>query len=175
MKIINRMKITMSGLRRIIRETLEQDVEDQIEDLMSQPEYSSAESLVEYKYDNEETEYNFAELQAVARNMTKQKLGKKLGSQVVTAGASELNLVKKTMDSFGIKFVGRQPVKTIRGVTSSKHGSNPFAGNAGGSGMGWGADGPVGFGMGGGVGAMGGGKPWSASDTKNLPMGSRRR
>ena len=66
----------MSGLRRIIRETLEQDVEDQIEDLMSQPEYSSAESLVEYKYDNEETEYNFAELQAVARNMTKQKLGK---------------------------------------------------------------------------------------------------
>jgi hypothetical protein len=169
------MKLSISHLRRLIRETLERDIEEQIEELMSEPEYKDLDTLISFKYDNDETEYNYMELQAVGRNMTKKKLGKERGDLVVTAGQNEVLLIKKTMEEYGIKFVGRQPVKNVRGVTSSKHGSNPFAGNAGGSGMGWGPDGPAGFGMGGGVGAMGGGTPWKADDPRNLPMGSRRR
>lgn len=169
------MKLTITHLRKIIKETLEEDLEEQIAELMVEPEYQDLNALVEFKYDNDETEYNFMELQAVGRNMTKKKLGRERGNLVVTAGQNEVLLVKKTMEEYGIKFVGRNPVKNVRGVTSSKHGSNPFAGNAGGSGMGWGAGGPVGFGMGGGVGAMGGGTPWKANDPRNLPMGSRRR
>lgn len=169
------MKISISHLRRLIRETLERDVEEQIAELMSEPEYKDLDSLVEFKYDNDETEYNFMELQAVGRNMTKKKLGREHGKHVVTAGQGEVDLIKKTMEEYGIKFIGRQPVKSVRGVTSGKHGSHPFAGNSGGSGMGWGPDGPIGFGMGGGVGAMGGGTPWRANDPRSLPMGSRRR
>lgn len=169
------MKLSISHLRRLIRETLEKDVEEQIEELMSEPEYQSLDALVEFKYDNDENEYNFVELQAVGRNMTKQKLGRERGKFVVTAGSTEVDLIKKTMEEYGIKFVGRQPVKNVRGVTSSKHGSHPHAGNSGGTGMGWGPDGPIGFGMGGGLGAMGGGTPWKADDPRNLPMGSRRR
>ena len=169
------MKISISHLRRLIRETLERDVEEQIAELMSEPEYQDLDSLVEFKYDNDETEYNFMELQAVGRNMTKKKLGREHGKHVVTACHSEVDLIKKTMEEYGIKFVGRQPIRNVRGVTSSKHGSHPHAGNSGGTGMGWGRDGPIGFGMGGGVGAMGGGTPWHANDPRNLPMGSRRR
>lgn len=169
------MKLTISHLRRLIRETLESDVEAQIAELMEEPEYQDLDALIEFKYDNDEVEYNFMELQAVGRNMTKKKLGRERGNLVVTAGNPEVELIKRTMEEYGIKFVGRNPVKNVRGVTSSKHGSSPFAGNAGGSGMGWGSGGPVGFGMGGGVGAMGGGSPWKANDPRNLPMSSRRR
>lgn len=202
--IINRMKITISNLRRIIRETLEQDIEYQIratsndlKDLIK-ADYSAPEDIEEIKElariaveetsgamddsrwenwllnhfnpisvfikskrDDESEEFTVVELQAVAR-----------------VARISTEIAKKILGIY-FKYVGRQPDKSLdksfRGVTSSKHGSHPFAGNAGGSGMGWGADGPVGFGMGGGVGAMGGGKPWVASDPKSLPMGSRRR
>lgn len=169
------MKLSIQDLRSLIRETLESDVEEQIEELMEQPEYQTLEAFIEFKYDNDETEYNFMELQAVGRNLTRRKLDRKMQGMIVGAGQSVVDQIKKTMEEYGIKFVGRQPLKKVRGVTSSKHGSHPFAGNSGGSGMGWGPDGPIGFGMGGGVGSMGGGKPWSANDPKNLAMGARRR
>ena len=169
------MKLTISRLRRLIRETLESDIEAQIAELMKAPEYQDLDALIEFKYDNDETKYNFMELQAVGRNMTKKKLGREHGKHVVTAGQGEVDLIKKTMEEYGIKFVDRQPDRNFRGFTSGKHGSHPFAGNSGGSGMGWGAGGPVGFGMGGGVGSMGGGSPWNANDPRNLPMSSRRR
>lgn len=125
------MKITIGLVRRIIREVLEDDVEEQIDELREQPEFESIESFVEYKLDNEDYEYDFVELQALARNLTAKERGSK---DISVATTKSLDAVKKELAAVGFKFIGRQPVKKVRGFTSPKHGSSPFAGMAGGAG-----------------------------------------
>lgn len=151
------MKIKISTLRRVIREAIESDLDDQIEDLRTQPEFSSLASFAQSKLDDDVYEYNFVELQALARN----RLG---GKDISEARPADVAAVRRELESLGFKFVGRRPVRTVRGARSPSHGSHPFAGMIGGSGIG--DTGP---------GAVGGDYKWSASDAKNLPMGSRRR
>lgn len=164
------MKIRLGDLRRIIREVLEGDVEGQIEELQGEPEFKSVEAFAGMKLDNDEFEYNFVELQALARNIDQEATE----NPVATASQATINGVRGELEGLGFKFVGRAPVKRVRGVTSSVHGTSPFVGMHGGSGAG-GFGGEAGFGMGGGPGAMGSGKKWVASAPGNLPMGSRRR
>jgi len=164
------MKIRLNDLRRIIREVLEGDIEAQIEELQGQPEFGDVEMFAGMKLDNDEYEYNFIELQALARNID-QATTEEL---VATASQATINKVRGELEGLGFKFIGRAPVKKVRGVTSSVHGTSPFVGMHGGSGAG-GFGGEAGFGMGGGIGAMGSGKKWDASAPGNLPMGARRR
>lgn len=164
------MKIRLSELRQIIREVLEGDIEAQIEELQGQPEFGSVEMFADMKLDNDEYDYNFIELQALARNID-QAATEEL---VATASQATINKVRGELEGLGFKFIGRAPVKKVRGVTSSVHGTSPFVGMHGGSGAG-GFGGEAGFGMGGGPGAMGSGKKWDASAPGNLSMGARRR
>ena len=168
------MKIRLGDLRQIIREVLEDDVEDQIEELQGQPEFKSVEVFADMKLVNEDFEYNFIELQALARNMDQGNVSSSK-SRVSTASKATVDRIRDELDGLGFKFVGRAPLKSVRGIRSGMHGSNPYAGMHSGSGMGINSAGPVGFGMGGGPGAMGSGKKWDASAPGNLSMGSRRR
>jgi len=168
------MKIQLGDLRQIIREVLEDDAEDQIDELQGEPEFKSVESFADMKLDNDEFEYSFVELQALARNVDQKDVSR---SKVRVSSASQATVdkIRNELDGLGFKFVGRKPLKSVRGVTSGIHGSSPYAGMYSGSGVGINAAGPVGFGMGGGPGAMGSGKKWDASAPGNLPMGSQRR
>lgn len=168
------MKMRISELRQVIREILEDDVEEQIEELQSDAALKNIDSFVESKLENDEYEYNFVELQALARNeMHKSVGGKKL--HIASPSQSVVEKIKRELGEIGFKFVGRESVKKVRGVTSPSHGSNPFAGMSGGSGLGSNAGGPVGIGIGGGPGAIGGKYEWDSGDKRNLAMGSRRR
>ena len=169
------MKILLKELRKVIREILEDDVEERIEELQGDPAFTSVEAFVESKLENDEYEYDFAELQALARNEMHASMGGKR-LHISSPSQSVVNRIRGELDGMGFKFVGRAPLKTVRGVGSPSHGTHPFAGSGGGgSGMGSGIDGPIGFGIGGGPGAMGGGYKWDASSKRDLPMGSRRR
>jgi hypothetical protein len=168
------MKIKLSELRQIIREVLEDDVEERIEELQEESEFKDIGSFIEMKLENDEYEYGFVELQALARNMMAAMQGGR-ASSYSSPSAVIVDRIKRELRDMGFKFVGREPLKKTRGFTSPMHGSNRFAGMAGGSGMGSSFDGPSGFGIGGGPGAIGGGYEWKAGDSKNLSMGSRRR
>ena len=146
------MKLSIRELRGIIREVLEKDVEAQIEKLQGEPEFASVEKFIESKLDDDDYSYNFIELQALARNIDQStKMSKRL--RVGDASLKTVDVVRAQLDGMGFKFVGRETVKKTRGFTSSVHGTSPFAGMAGGSGIGDG-----GLRIGGGPGAMGGGK-----------------
>jgi hypothetical protein len=149
--------------------------EDDIEELRNSPEYKSLESFVQYKMDDEQEAYTTEELQALTRNIDfkNRKLYNALPpSQLVSD-------VKEELSSYGLKFIPRNAIKHFRGAMSNAHGTSPFAGTVGGgSGVNTTKGNPreiAGFGIGGGMGVMGGGYDWDASDKKNLPMGSRRR
>jgi hypothetical protein len=166
------MKIRLSELKQIIREVLEDDVEERIEELQREPEFKDIGSFIEMKLDNDEYEYDFVELQALARN----KMASMHGGRAANYSSPSVVIVdgiKRELGDMGFKFTGREPLKKARGFTSPIHGSNRFAGMASGSGMGSGFDGPSGFGMGGGPGTIGGGYKWKAGDSRNLSMGSR--
>jgi hypothetical protein len=160
------MRIQIGKLRRVIREVLEDDVERQIEELQDESEFKSVEAFAGMKLDNDEFEYNFVELQALARNIDQEATE----NPVATASQATIDKVRGELEGLGFEFVGRAPVKKIRGVTSSVHGTSPFVGMHGGSGAG-GFGGEAGFGMGG----VRSGRKWDASDPGNLSMGSRRR
>jgi hypothetical protein len=168
------MKVSVGDLRRIIHEILEEDIEEQIETLQGEPEFKNLEMFTNFKLDNDEFEYNFVELQALSRNMD-QKGMSRVKVHVSAASQTTVDKIRNELEGLGFKFVGRKPLKNIRGVTSGIHGTSPFVGMYGGSGMGINASGPVGFGMGGGPGAMGSGKKWDAAAPGNLSMGARRR
>ena len=169
------MKIRLSELRRVVREVLEGDLEERIEELQVSPEFQSVQAFVDYKVDSEEYEYDFAELQALARNEAQKKVGgKKLTVSVPPQGT--IDKIRRELEvEWGFKFVGRQPVRKGRGFTSPSHGKHPGAGMSAGSGMGSNITGPVGFGMGGGPGAMGGGYKWDAGSKRDLSMGAGKR
>lgn len=145
------MKIRLGDLRNIIREVLEGDVEAQIEELQGEPEFADLEAFVAMKLDNDETSYNFVELQALARNIDAAKIVDKK-RKISSASPATTSMVRDELDGYGLKFIGREAIKATRGFTSSTHGTSPFAGMSGGSGIGDG-----GLRMGGGPGAMGSG------------------
>jgi hypothetical protein len=165
------MKMLLSELRQVIREILEAEVEEQIEELQNDVAFRDVGSFIESKLENEEFDYSFVELQALARNEMHKSIGGKK-SHVTSPSQSVVDRIKGELKGMGFKFVGREPLRKTRGVTSPVHGSHPFAGMAGGSGMGSSLDGPTGFGMGGGPGAMGGGYKWDPGSKRNLPMGA---
>jgi len=150
------MKLSIGELRSIIREVLEKDVEAQIEDLQEElkdiKSIKDLEAFVTMKLDNDEDSYNFVELQALARNID--AAAKDLEKwEISSASLATTSMVRNELEGYGLKFVAREAIKKTRGFKSSVHGTSPFAGMAGGSGIGDG-----GLRMGGGPGAMGGGK-----------------
>jgi hypothetical protein len=166
--------ILLEKLRSIIAEEIETALDDQIEELRGEPEFASIDSFIESKIDDDVFDYNFLELHALARNITQRKLGKNV--DVTEAAPSDINHVKTTLSDMGFTFIGRKPVKNVRGFNSPSHGTHPFAGSGGG-GSGFGSDfgGTTFTSYGGGPGALGGGYDWDPNDSKNLSMGSKRR
>lgn len=164
------------GLRKLIREVLEEELDDEIEEMRKMPEYKSLEAFTHSKFDNDDFEYSFMELHALARNMTQEKLGKvakNKNNAVAEASREALDEVKFELNGLGFNFIGRQPPKEVRGFTSPLNGKNRFAGTGGG-GSGFGTDwaGPTGRGHGHGPGAIGGEYDWDPNDPKNLGMGA---
>jgi hypothetical protein len=164
-----------SLLRCLIRETLDANVEQQVEEIVDEPEYQSTESLAEFKLENDETAFSTAEAHAIARNMMKSSLGK-YKNKISASDPQKVKLVIKELESYGFLYRPLQPIKQVRGITSNPHGKNPFAG-MGGGGSGFGSDfgGSTFTSFGGGPGAMGSGTKWDSSAKTSLPMGSRRR
>ena len=136
----------------------------EVKELSEMPEFVSVEAFAESKIDDDDYTFSATELNALV-----------LGIYGSTGEGVSLKDIKQELISIGLKFQPREPSKHVRGFGSPVHGSNRYAGNAAGSGMGMGREGPVGFGMGGGVGSMGGKYNWDADSKKNLPMGSKRR
>jgi hypothetical protein len=152
----------------------EGEVQDEIDDLSSMPEFEDINAFIAYKLDNEEYSYNFIELQTLARNVARKRLG---NPKVSIASSQDTARVRQALEKeTGFAYVPREPPKNIRGATSNPNGTHPFAGSGGGgSGFGSDADGPSFASFGGGPGAIGGKYKWNSEDSKNLPMGSRRR
>lgn len=125
-----------------------------------------------FKMENEEYEFTTVELQALAKNIASARLG----YDVDRVGSTDVKQVKDELVGFGFKFIPRGAAKATRGHKSSAHGTHPFAG-AGGGGSGFGSDfgGGTFTSFGGGPGAMGGEYKWDKNDSKNLPMGSKRK
>jgi hypothetical protein len=162
------------ALKKVIREVLEEELDEEIQEMRKMPEYKTLEAFVTSKFDNDDFEYSFMDLHALARNMTQAKLGKGKKNEVSEAGKAELDEVKFELNGLGFNFIGRQPPKAVRGFTSPKNGTNRFAGTGGGgSGFGTDWEGPTGRGHGGGPGAIGGGYDWDPNDPRNLGMGAK--
>jgi hypothetical protein len=153
----------------MIKETLEDEIEDQIDIVRKDPRCKTIDAFIEAKLDDDEYEYNFIELQALARNIASKEKGyDKLASPSETAS------VKRALSDVGLKFIGREPIKNTRGICSPSHGTHPFAGSGGGgSGSGTSFEGPSFMGFGGGPGAIGGKYRWDPNDPKNLSMGTK--
>jgi hypothetical protein len=157
------------------RDNREDAFDDNIDEMIKQPEFKDVDSFVNYKLDNEEFEFSTQELQALVHNTEKKRLGYNVSS--VSSGATS-NLRSILVNDYGFKFVPRAPVKFSRGGMASSHGTNPYAGmGGGGSGAGSEMSKHVGgfHGMGGGPGAMGGGYNWDKDDKRNLPMGAAKK
>jgi len=167
------MKICIGDVKRIIHEALEEDLDDKIEAIRKEPNFSSVSAFMSAKFDDDDYEYDFIELQTLARNATSKRKGIKLISM---ASDVDIAAIKKELNDMGFKFIGRQPSKKVRGFTSNAHGTHPFAGSGGG-GSGFGSDfaGSTHTAFGGGPGAIGGGYTWDPNDKKNLPMGAKRK
>lgn len=136
------MKITVQELRNIVQSVIaeainddQDDFNDAVEEMMKQPEMKSLESFAEFKFDNEEETFDTLELQALARNLFLQDTKGIKKGQVATAPSQYRDKVKTELAGYGLKFVPRDKIKQVRGVTSPLNGSNRFAGNHGGSGF----------------------------------------
>lgn len=160
------------GSMRVLKETLEPELEEEIEELRTTPEFESIDSFMAAKIDDEDYDYNFIELQALARNVTASRTGR---TDIKVASPIDLVAVKKELEEMGFLFIGREVSRSTRGFSSGYHGSHPFAGSVGGgTGMGTGYNGPVGWGIGGGPGSVGGSYKWDPNDKKNLGMGAKK-
>lgn len=154
------MKITIASLKRLLSESLEDHLDKQIENLRQEPEFQSVDAFIQGKLDNDDFEFSFIELHALARNLTQERLP---NLDVSEARTRELSEIKAQLSDLGFKFVGRVPERVVRGVTSNPHGQHPFAGSgSGGSGFS-------------NFGAMGSGKSWDSSSSSNLSMGASKR
>lgn len=142
--------------------------EEEVLELMEEPEFQSIDAFAEFKIDNEEDSFSTVELQALARNLD----FKERGIEGALPPQPIINHVKSELqDGYGLMFKARQPPKHFRGAMSSAHGTSPFAGTGGG-GSGFSSGG---LGLGTGPGVIGGKTKWDAKDNRNLPMGSRRK
>jgi hypothetical protein len=126
----------------------------------------NVESFAAFKLENDEYEYGFAELQALARNISATRLKRR---DLTEPSQVDVDNVKKKLSDIGFEFVGRKPIKQTRGYTTAL-GTHPFAGNGGG-GSGFGSGGFTS--SGGGIGAIGSGRAWG--DSRDLKMGAGRR
>ena len=103
----------------------------------------------------------------------------KVGGKKLTVSVPSQAIIDKIRreleGDWGFRFIGRQVVRKGRGFTSPSHGSHPGAGMSAGTGVGSNLAGPVGFGMGGGPGAVGGGYKWDAGSGRDLGMGAGKR
>ena len=132
-----------------------------IQKMLSYPEYQNVDAFVEFAYDDEQRSFTDMHLQAVARNTF----------GIDAPNMKQLDYVKSQIESFGLTFIPRTAIKTVRGPRSNVHGQHPFA-NSGGGGSGASSGG---IGLGGGPGVVGGGVEWNAGASTSLPMGSRRK
>jgi hypothetical protein len=151
---------------------LSNQFENDIKSLMKQPEYQTLDAFVEYKFEDEQESYDAKELQALARNIdySQRKLKNALPPE------SLVTSIKNELQTYGLRFIPREKTQSTRGVTSGFHGTSPYAGFVGGgTGMGTGREGPMGFGIGGGPGAIGSEEKWDINDKKNLSMGASRK
>ena len=133
-----------------------------IESLVDEPIYQNVEDFFMDRAEGDGT-YDAIELQALARNLTRQRTGQ----EDSLAHPDDVATVRRTLEGpGGLKFTGQASTKYSRGVTSSINGRHPHAGTGGGgSGMG-----PSGFrAHGGGVGVVCGGYPWERDDKRSLP------
>lgn len=159
--------------QRQLREVMEPELEEQVEELRLDPAFQSIDEFMAYKIDDEDYDYNYIELQALGRNLTAQRTGR---DDVVVAAKVDLDEVKLALHEMGFKFIGRQPIRQGRGFLKGAHGTHPYAGSgAGGSGFGSDFSGPTGTSFGGGPGAIGGGYKWDKNDPRNLGMGSKKK
>jgi hypothetical protein len=149
-------------------------LQKRIEELTVDTENQSIEDRIEYALEEDDYTFDTAALHAIAINII--QLPNDWVELVNMRQYVELvrDVKKKLLDS-GLTMKERPAIDhSRRGPMSNAHGRHPFAGTGGGgSGMGSSREGPTGFGMGGGPGAIGSKTPWSSSDSKNLPMGSR--
>jgi curved DNA-binding protein CbpA len=158
------------------KDTVESDTEETIGEMQAEPEFKNIDAFVEFKLSNDEYEYSFLELQALARNITIKRLN---DPRITVPGRHDIDKVRNALENeIGFKYNARQPIKTVRGMSSPSHGTNRFAGmGGGGSGFGnnefFGGDGFTSFG--GGAGAIGGKYEWDPNDPKNLAMGTKRK
>ena len=169
------MKLTIAAFKVLIKEALEKNVDDEVEELRTLPEYADVDSFATFKLENDDYEFSVVELHALARNITQSRMkGKR---HIETASPSDVAAVRQTLEKeMGFKYVVRSNLKQTRGFTSPAHGTNRWAG-MGGGGSGFGSDfgGSTFTSFGGGPGAMGGGYDWDANDPKNLGMGAKKK
>lgn len=148
------------------------ELDDRIEDLRDMPEFESLDAFMNHKLDDDDLSFDFIELQALARNVASARLGKR----VEQANQSDTQHVRHELETgMGFKFISRVPTRDVRGASSNPNGTSPFAGMAGGTGIGSDRSGPSFAAFGGGPGAIGSGVPWDANDSKNLRMSPKRR
>lgn len=163
------MKISIGELRALIKEALSNEDQKEVLELMKQPEFDDVISFAESKIDNDETTYTFVEMNALAFKEYARATGITPRS-LSTVPKEYIDRIKAQLAEFELTLQPRATSTNVRGFTAPKHGSNRYAGNAGGSGTntgGW-------IGIGGGQGAMGGKYTYNSSDKRSLPFGSRR-
>jgi hypothetical protein len=164
------MRLSLNEIKQIIVEAIEEELWDEIVETSEMPEFSSIESFAEYLFDDERTTYTFVELSALALNVFAATSGVSK-SKMGTVPRTTLHKVAEELTSYGLRGLARGiPGPKVRGVQSPIHGSNRYAGNAGGAGISpdWGTA------SGKGLGAIGGGRDYEPNG-RDLPMGSRRR
>jgi len=153
--------------------TLEPAVEEEIEELRTQPEFKDVQAFAQHKLDNEDLEFGFVELQALARNATQARTGNR---STTLASDRDVRAIKdELVSAIGFRYVPRGVVRNVRGHTSPSHGSHPLKGMAGGSGFGSDFTGTTFTSFGGGPGAIGGEYDWDPESERNLPMGAKRK
>lgn len=139
--------------------------ESDIDELRDQPEFKSLEDFVTFKMDDEQSTYDATELQALARNIDYADRG----VENALPPQNIINQIKTELNGYGLKFVPRETLKHFRGSMSSSHGTSPYKDFvSGGSGMGIDREGPVGWGIGSGIGAHRTKVQWDPNDPRNL-------
>ena len=155
----------LSELREIIRSMIteirvEWDLEEQLAEIIDEPEYATPEAFTAWARDTEITSFDTIILQAIARNI----------AGAPAPGQEVVKSVKQKLIDAGLAYEPRGAVP--RGIRTDKHsrGTLRYDGWAAGSGLFHGLPG-----IGTGQGAIGGSKQYNPSTPGTLPMGSKRR
>ena len=161
-RLEDKKKIKRDASHEFNRARVDKEFDKSVVEMMNEPEYEGLSSFIDYKADDEQTEFSTNELQAVARNMFAAISGQKN----VIAPDEFVNKLRTELESYGLKYVPRLKTKDYRGAFANKHGRSKYADIVGGgSGQSSG-----GIGLGTGPGAIGGKYAWDPNDPKNLGM-----